>query len=60
MEIKFSDLDFKELEFSMSSKILDTVDSPNSFVVRIRIRPLILIHPLMTSSPSTTSRGRDR
>ena len=33
LEIKFSDLDFLELEFSTSSKIFETVDSPNSFVV---------------------------
>ena len=57
LEIKFSDLDFLELEFSTRSRILDTVDSPNSFVVRIFNRPVMLIHPLMTSSPTLASRG---
>ena len=56
-EMKFSDFDFLELDSSTSSKIFDTVDSPNSFVVLILSTPDILMHPLMTSSPSDASRG---
>ena len=33
LEMKSSDLDFLELAFSTRSRILETVDSPNSFVV---------------------------
>ena len=57
-EIKFSDFDFLELEFSTSSRILDTVDSPNSFVVRIFNKPVMLIQPLITSSPTFAFLGR--
>ena len=56
--MKFSGCDLRELEFSTSSRILDTVDSPKIRVVRTRIRPLMLMQPLMTSSPAATSRGR--
>ena len=52
-----SELDFRELAFSTSSRIFDTVDSPNSFVVRTFSRPLRLMQPLMISSPSRHSRG---
>ena len=55
--IKFSERDFLELAFSTKSSILDTVDSPNSFVVLILIRPFIFIQPLITSSPAFTSLG---
>ena len=56
--MKSSDLDLRELAFSTRSRILDTVDSPNSFVVRIFSTPVMLTQPLMTSSPAWTSRGR--
>ena len=36
---------------------MDTVDSPNSFVVRIRSRPVRFTQPLTISSPSFTSLG---
>ena len=35
------------------------MDSPNSFVVRIFSRPVMLMQPLMMASPSCTSRGSD-
>ena len=57
LEMKFSDLDFLELAFSTRSSILDAVDSSNSCVVLILNTPFVLIHPLMTSSPSFTARG---
>ncbi len=47
-----------ELAFSTRSRILETVDSPNAFVVRIFSTPDISMQPLMISSPSLTSRGR--
>ena len=53
-----SDFDFLELAFSTRSSIFDTVDSPNSFVVLTRSTPLMLMHPLISSSPCPTSRGR--
>ena len=53
-----SDLDLRELAFSTRSRIFETVDSPNSFVVFIFRTPVILIHPLTISSPSATSLGR--
>ena len=56
--MKSSDRDFRELAFSTRSKILETVDSPNSLVVRMVSRPVRLTQPLMISSPSRTSRGR--
>ena len=56
--MKSSERDLRELEFSTSSRILDTVDSPNSFVVRIFKTPVMLMQPLMISSPTFTSRGR--
>ena len=57
--MKFSARAFLLLEFSTRSRIFATVDSPNSLVTRTRMRPLRLTHPLMTSSPGSTSRGRD-
>ena len=51
-----SDFDFLELEFSTRSRIFDTADSPNSFVVLILSTPVILIQPLITSSPGSASR----
>ena len=57
-EIKVSERDLRELAFSTRSRILDTVDSPNSLVVRIFSTPLMSMQPLMISSPSFTSRGR--
>ena len=48
----------REEAFSTRSRILETVDSPNSLVVRILSRPVILMQPEMTSSPAATSRGR--
>ena len=53
-----SDLDLRELAFSTRSRILETVDSPNSFVVLILRTPVMLMHPLMISSPSFASLGR--
>ena len=53
-----SERDLCELEFSISSKILDTVDSPKAFVVLTFKTPVMLMQPLMTSSPVITSRGR--
>ena len=50
-EINASDRDFLlELAFSTKSKIFDTVDSPNSFVVLIFNKPVILMQPLITLS----------
>ena len=37
---------------------METVDSPNSFVVRTFSTPFMSMQPLMISSPSFTSRGR--
>ena len=48
----------RELAFSTRSRIFETVDSPKAFVVRIFRTPLMLMQPLMISSPSATSRGR--
>ena len=56
--MKFSERDFFELEFSTSSRIFETVDSPNSFVVLILISPVILMLPLCTSLPVSASTGR--
>ena len=56
--MKSSLRDLRELEFSTSSRILETVDSPNSLVVRIFKRPVMLMQPLMISSPSRASRGK--
>ena len=56
--MKSSLRDLRELEFSTSSSILDTVDSPNALVVRIFRRPVMLMQPLMISSPSQASRGK--
>ena len=57
-EIKSSDLDFREEAFSTRSRILETVDSPNSLVVWIWSKPVMLIQPEMISSPVLTSRGK--
>ena len=56
--MKSSDLDLRELAFSTRSRILETVDSPNSLVVRSFSTPVMLMQPLMTASPAWTSRGR--
>ena len=56
--MKFSDFDFFELAFSTMSRIFETVDSPKSFVVLIFKRPVILIQPLIISSPLLTLLGR--
>ena len=40
------------------SRIFDTVDSPNSFVVQIFSTPLRFTHPLITSSSTVTIRGK--
>ena len=55
--MKASDLDFLELAFSTRSRILETVDSPNSLVVLIFKIPVRLIHPEMISSPALISLG---
>ena len=57
-EIKSSDFDLRELAFSTRSRIFETVDSPNSFVVWIFKTPFWLMQPEMTSSPGPASRGR--
>ena len=56
--MKFSARAFFMLEFSTRSRILETVDSPNSLVVFTFSRPVMFTQPLMTSSPVCTSRGR--
>ena len=56
--MNFSDFDFLAPEFSTSSNIFETVDSPNSLVVLIFSTPFILIQPLIISSPSLASLGR--
>lgn len=48
----------RELAFSTRSRIFETVDSPNAFVVRIFSTPDRSMQPLMISSPALTSRGR--
>ena len=62
-EMNASERDLRELAFSTRSRILETVDSPNSFVVRIFSTPFFICHAqperaLMISSPVFTSRGR--
>ena len=47
LEMKSSDLDFRELAFSTRSSIFDTVDSPNSFVVLILSTPVMFMEPEM-------------
>ena len=42
----------KEEAFSTKSRILDTVDSPNALVVWIFNSPVMLMHPLIISSPA--------
>ena len=49
---------FRLEAFSTRSRILLTVLSPNSFVVRMRSTPDMLMQPLTISSPARTSRGR--
>ena len=56
--MKFSERDLWLLEFSINSRIFDTVDSPKAFVVLTLRTPVMLMQPLMTSSPGVTSRGR--
>ena len=55
--IKFSTFAFWLLAFSTRSRILATVDSPYSFVVRIFKIFVRLIQPLMISSPTDTFLG---
>ena len=50
--MKSSERDLREEAFSTRSRILETVDSPNSFVVRTFKRPVIFTQPLMISSPA--------
>ena len=57
--MKFSTFAFLLLAFSTSSKILATVESSNSFVVRIFSVPLPLTQPLIISSPSDALLGTD-
>ena len=57
MEIKSSERDFFELAFSTRSRILEAVDSPNSFVVLTVMTPFILMHPLMTALPTPALLG---
>ena len=57
--MKFSLVDFFSLAFSTRSRILDTVDSSQGRVTRMRRTPVWLTQPLMTSSPTPTSRGTD-
>ena len=57
-EMKSSLLLFLELAFSTRSRIFETVDSPNSFVVLTLSTRVMFMLPLMISSPSLTSRGR--
>ncbi|MNW51853.1 hypothetical protein D3C74_293490 [compost metagenome] len=57
--MKFSVGAFLLLAFSTRSRILATVDSPNSFVTSIVRTPFLFINPLSTSSPAATSRGKD-
>ena len=52
-----SERDLRELAFSTRSRIFETVDSPNAFVVRIFSTPDMSMQPLMISSPARTSRG---
>ena len=59
LAMKFSDFDFRAADSSTNSKILDTVESPNSLVVRTFNIPDKLILQLITSSPLFTSRGSD-
>ena len=47
------------VELSTNARILDTVDSWKGFVTFILINPLSLMHPLIASSPTPASRGRD-
>ncbi len=56
--MKFSEHEFFILEFSTRSSIFDTVESPNSLVVFTLMTPVILMQPLITSSPVLTFRGR--
>jgi len=57
--INFSIGAFLLLAFSTSSNILDTVDSPYSFVTRMVITPFKFTTPAKTSSSGTTSLGMD-
>ena len=57
--IKPSLLDLFAEAPSISSSILDAVESQASFTVLIRSVPLILMQPDSTSSPTVTSRGND-
>ena len=59
LEMKFSDFDLREADSSTSSRILEAVDSLNSFVVRTFNSPVRFMLPLITSLPVFTSRGSD-
>ena len=50
---------FFSLEFSTSSRILETVDSSQGFVTVTRSNPVRFTQPLMMSSPTRMLRGRD-
>lgn len=55
--MKFSVGAFLLLAFCTSSRILEIVDSPNSFVTSISNTPFLLMDPDKTSLPGSTSRG---
>ena len=57
--MKVSLCDLCSPAFSTKLIILDTVLSPNAFVVRTLTTPEILTQPEMTSSPMVISRGKD-
>ena len=56
--MKFSTGALRLDAFSTISSIFDTVDSSNILVTLILITPERLMHPLITSSPASTSFGR--
>ena len=55
--MKFSVFALFSEEFSTSSSIFATVESEYGFVTRIFSKPFIFTLPLITSSPTVTSRG---
>ena len=57
--MKFSVRAFFSLAFSTSSRTRATVDSPKGLVVRTWMRPVMLMQPLMMSSPDLAGRGID-
>ena len=48
-----------ELACSTSSRIFETVDSPNAFSTRILITPFVLMQPLIALSLIVICRGTD-